>query len=76
MSVSLLLGGFLMQLEKEGILFRLSKAAGALGQEILRYVERHPGISMIMLDGRDRWNAGLNHVLQPLRGQCQVALLG
>jgi hypothetical protein len=65
-----------MQLEKEGILFRLTKAAGPLGQEILCYVKQHPGISMIMLAGRDQWNAGLNDVLRPLRGQCQVALLG
>jgi hypothetical protein len=75
-SASFLLGRFLMQLEKEGILFRLTKAAGPLGQEIVRYIGQHPGISLIMVDGRDKRNAGFNEALRPLSGQCQVALLG
>jgi hypothetical protein len=62
-----LLGGFLMELERNGIDYRLTSSDQDLGQELLNYVHRFRYISVILLDCLSHWDGEENPALDSLR---------
>lgn len=64
--VTLMLGKLLLQLEKEGIDYRLSSGEGALADELPLYLHRFKYISFVLLNCLDKWDTRLHATLTAL----------
>lgn len=64
--VTLMLGKLLLQLEKEGIDYRLSSGDGALADELPVYLHRFKYISFVLLNCLDKWDTRLHATLHTL----------
>lgn len=64
-----LLAGFLMELERHGIDYRLTSTESDLDGELLHYVHRFQYVSMILLDCLEHWEGEFSPVLDVLRGE-------
>lgn len=69
MAVTSLLGGFLMELERHGIDYRLTSTEKALHEELVLYVHRFRHVSVILLDCIEHWGEEHNPTLDALRGE-------
>jgi hypothetical protein len=61
-----MLGKLLLQLEKEGIDYRLSSGEGALADELPVYLRRFKYISFVLLNCLDKWDTRLHATLHAL----------
>ncbi len=64
---TLMLGTLLLQLERDGIDYRLTSGEGDLADELLLYLHRFKYISFVLLDCLDKWEAMLEPTLVALR---------
>lgn len=62
-----LLGGFLMELERHGIDYRLTSTERELHEELVHYVHRFRHISVILLDCLEHWDDRHHATLDSLR---------
>jgi nucleotide-binding universal stress UspA family protein len=62
-----LLGKFLQLLESAGIDYRLTRAEGDLAEEVMRYVQRHRQISMVLIGANRNPSAELDLASRQLR---------
>lgn len=63
---TLMLGKLLLQLEKEGIDYRLSSGEGALADELPVYLHRFKYISLVVLNCLEKWDAKLHATMHTL----------
>lgn len=63
---TLMLGKLLLQLEKEGIDYRLSSSEGALADELPLYLHRFKYVSFVLLNCLDKWDIRLHATLNAL----------
>lgn len=64
---TLMLGKFLLELEEEGVEYRLTSTEGTLAEELPLYVHHFDNISIVLLDCLDKWEARLHSTLEALR---------
>lgn len=64
-----LLGGFLMELERHGIDYRLTSTERELHEELVHYVHRFRYVSLILLDCLEHWGDRHLATLDSLRSE-------
>ncbi len=64
-----LLGGFLMELERQGVDYRLTSTEKPLYDELVHYVHRFRHVSVILLDCLEHWDEAHNATLDSLRAE-------
>jgi hypothetical protein len=64
-----LLAGFLIELERRGLDYRLTTTDRELSDELAGYVRRARYVSVILLDCLEHWERERNPVLDSLRGE-------
>jgi hypothetical protein len=64
-----LLAGFLMDLERRGLDYRLTSTEGELDEELVPYVRRLRHVSVILLDCLQHWDGEHDPTLDALRAE-------
>jgi hypothetical protein len=64
-----LLGGFLMELERQGIDYRLTSSERELDEELVHHVRRFRYVSMILVDCLEHWDDRHHATLDSLRAE-------
>lgn len=68
-AATFLLGGFLMELERHGIDYRLTSSERELHEELVHYVHRFRHVALILLDCLEHWDDQHHATLDSLRSE-------
>lgn len=68
-AATFVLGNFLMELERQGIDYRLTSAERELHEELVHYVHRFRHVSLILLDCLEHWDDRHRATLDSLRSE-------